>query len=104
VKSNTSDMVRYLKALLNNKTAIGNASILTEKIFYKDKNRELGLGTNINTDDKNTYYLKSGDSMGQSSIICYNRAANWGFVIFLNQRNSKMRQNLLNEIYDKVLK
>lgn len=104
VKSNASDMVRYLKAVLNNKTAIGNAAILTEKIFYKDKNREMGLGTNINTDDKNTYYLKSGDSMGQSSIICYNRAANWGFVILLNQRNSKMRQNLLNEIYDKVLK
>jgi len=104
VKSNTSDMVRYLKAVLNDKTAIGNAAILTEKIFYKDKNREMGLGTNINIDDKNTYYLKSGDSMGQSSIICYNRAANWGFVIFLNQRNSKMRQNLLNEIYDKVLK
>jgi len=77
---------------------------MTEKIYYKDENREMGLGTNIMTDDKNTIYLKSGESMGQSSIICYNRVENWGIIILLNQRNSKMRQNLLNEIYDTVLK
>ncbi|RBQ11720.1 serine hydrolase domain-containing protein [Pedobacter miscanthi] len=104
VKSNASDMVKFLKALLDEKTEVGKAGTITEKIFYKDGNRELGLGTNILTDDKNTIYLKSGDSMGQSSIICYNRAKNWGIVILLDQRNSKMRQNLLNTIYDTVLK
>jgi CubicO group peptidase (beta-lactamase class C family) len=104
VKSNTSDMVTYLKAVLNKKTAIGKASLITEKIFYKDEKREMGLGLTINTDDKNTIYAKSGDSMGQSSIICYNRAKDWGFIILLNQRNSKMRQDLLNKIYDTVLK
>lgn len=104
VKSNTSDMVTYLKAVLNKETKIGKAAIITEKTFYKVENRELGLGVNIVTDDKNTIYQKSGDSMGESSIICYNRAENWGIIILLNQRNSKMRQNLLNEIYDNVLK
>jgi len=104
VKSSASDMVRYLKAVLDQETAIGKAATITEKIFYKDDKREMGLGTNIITDDKNTIYSKSGDSMGQSSIICYNRAKNWGIIILLNQRNSKMRQNLLNEIYDTVLK
>ncbi len=104
VKSNASDMVKFLKAILNKETEVGKAGIITEEIFYKDENREMGLGTNISTDDKNTIYLKSGDSMGQSSIICYNRAKNWGIVILLDQRNSKMRQNLLNAIYDTVLK
>jgi len=104
VKSNASDMVKFLKAILNKKTLVGKAGIITEKIFYKDKNRELGLGTNILTDDKNTIYLKSGDSMGQSSIICYNRVRNWGIVILLDHRNSNLRQNLLNAIYDTVLK
>ncbi|WP_343534953.1 hypothetical protein [Pedobacter sp.] len=64
----------------------------------------MGLGTNIITDDQNTLYVKTGDSMGQSSIICYNRAKNWGIIILLDQRNSKMRQNLLNEITTTVLK
>jgi CubicO group peptidase (beta-lactamase class C family) len=104
VKSNTSDMVTYLKAVLNKETTIGKAALVTEKIFYKDEKREMGLGTNIMTDDKNTIYSKSGDSMGQSSIICYNRSKNWGIIILLNQRNSKMRQELLNKIYDTVLK
>jgi CubicO group peptidase (beta-lactamase class C family) len=104
IKSNASDMVTYLKAVLNPETAIAKASIITEKIFYKDEKREMGLGLGISTDDKNTIYLKSGDSMGQSSIICYNRAKNWGIIILLNQRNSKMRQDLLNQIYDTVLK
>lgn len=104
IKSNASDMVAYLKAVLNKETTVGKAAIITEKIFYKDEKRELGLGTNIMTDDKYTLYQKSGDSMGQSSIICYNRAKNWGIIILLNQRNSKMRNNLLNTIYDTVLK
>ncbi len=64
----------------------------------------MGLGLGISTDDTNTLYLKSGDSMGESSILCYNRAKNWGIIILLNQRNSKMRQDLLNEIYANVLK
>ncbi|KKL89559.1 hypothetical protein LCGC14_1913480 [marine sediment metagenome] len=89
---------------MTKESVISKGATMTEKIYYKDENREMGLGTNIMTDDKNTIYLKSGDSMGQSSIICYNRVENWGIIILLNQRNSKMRQNLLNEIYDTVLK
>jgi CubicO group peptidase (beta-lactamase class C family) len=104
VKSNASDMVLFLKAVLNTETTVGKAAVITEKILYKDEKREMGLGLGITTDDKNTLYLKSGDSMGQSSIICYNRTQKWGIIILLNQRNSKMRQDLLNEIYDTVLK
>ena len=104
VKSNASDMLLYLKEVLNKETTIGKAAILTENIFYKDEKREMGLGVSISTDDGDTLYLKSGDSMGQSSIICYNRVKNWGFIILLNQRNSKMRQNLLAKINDILLK
>lgn len=104
IKSTASDMVKYLKAVLNNETAIGKAAMITEEIFYKDEKRELGLGTNIMTDDKNTLYQKSGDLMGQSSLICYNRAKNWGIIILLNQRNSEIRNKLLNEIYNTILK
>lgn len=104
VKSTAADMLKFLKAVLNKETTVGKAAIITEKVCYKDAKREMGLGTNIITDDQNTLYLKSGDSMGQSSIICYNRVKNWGLIILLDQRNSKMRQNLLNEITETVLK
>ncbi|KIO50750.1 serine hydrolase domain-containing protein [Flavobacterium hibernum] len=104
IKSNASDMITFLKEVLNKDTTIGKAAIETEKVFYKDEKREMGLGTNIVADEKNTLYMKSGDSMGQSTIICYNRTKNWGIIILLNQRNSKMRSDLLNKICDTVLK
>lgn len=104
LKSNASDMVKYLKAVLNKDLAIGKAALITEKTFYKHENRELGLGINITADDKNTIYIKSGDSMGQSSIIGYNRAKNWGVIILLDYRNSNMRNSILNEISDAVSK
>ncbi len=103
VKSNATDMIKYLKAVLNKETTIGKAALITEKTFYKVDNRELGLAVNIDSNDKNTLYMKSGDSMGQSSIICYNRAKNWGIIILLDKRNSKMRSNLLNTITENVL-
>jgi len=104
VKSSASDMIKYLKAVLNQETSLAQAAIVTEKIFYKDEKRELGLATNIDTDDTGTIYSKSGDSMGQSSILFYNRAKNWGIIILLSQRNSKLRQNLFQDIYESVLK
>jgi len=103
IKANAVDMISYLKAVLTAGNTISAAALLTEKTYYKDEKRELGLGTNIITDDKNTIYLKTGDSMGQSSIIAYNRAKNWGIIILINKRDSKMRQNLLNKIIETAL-
>ncbi|TPG33971.1 serine hydrolase domain-containing protein [Flavobacterium pectinovorum] len=103
VKSNATDMVKYLKAILNKETTVGKAALVTEKTFYKVDNRELGLGINIDNDDKTTLYMKSGDSMGQSCIICYNRAKNWGIIILLDKRDSKIRSNLLDTITEKVM-
>jgi CubicO group peptidase (beta-lactamase class C family) len=104
IKSNAFDMITYLKAVLNKETTIGKAAIITEKIFYKDEKREMGLAVNISTSDGDTIYLKSGDSMGESSIICYSRTKNWGIILLLNQRNSKLRQDMLNVIYGTILK
>lgn len=104
IKSNASDMVKYMKTLLDKGNPISNAGLISEKIYFKDEKRELGLGFNINTTDGDTIYLKTGDSLGQSSIICYNRAKNWGIIILLTKQDFKMRQNLLNVIYGNILK
>jgi CubicO group peptidase (beta-lactamase class C family) len=104
VKSNASDMITYLKSILNEDTMIGKAALLTEQVLHVEDGDGIGLGVVIVEDSGNTLYLKSGDSMGQSSMLCYNRAKNWGIVILLNHRNSKLRGELLNVIYDTVLK
>lgn len=98
IKSTASDMVAYLRAILNEGNELSNAAILTEQVYYNEGQRALGLGINILKDEDKTLYLKSGDSMGQSSIICYNRKANWGIVILLTQRNSNLRELILDDI------
>ncbi|WP_394972327.1 serine hydrolase domain-containing protein [uncultured Croceitalea sp.] len=104
VKSNASDMIIFLKAVLNQEHTIAKAAMITEKIFYKDENREVGLGTWMITDESNTVYIKLGSSLGQSSIMFYNRDKNWGIIILLDQGNSKLREKLYNDIYETVLK
>ena len=97
-------MVIYLKALLNADSTFSKAAHLTETVTYSDENRNMGLGLQIAEDGDNTLYLKSGDSMGQSCMLCYNREDNWGIIILLNHRNSPLRQELLNAIYEAALK
>ncbi|GAB3337603.1 hypothetical protein GCM10027429_22190 [Marivirga atlantica] len=104
VKSSTSDMLNYLRAILDENSIIGKAAKLTEVPYYSEENEAVGLGTNIYFEADQTIYLKSGDSMGQSSMLCYNREANWGILFFINQNNSKMRNEMLNTIFEHVLK
>lgn len=104
IKSTTADMMKYMNALLDKNTQLASAAKLTEQPYFNAGNEAIGLGTNIIRDGDNTLYLKSGDSMGQSSMFCYNRTDDWGLVIFINQNNSKMRNGLLNTIYASVLK
>lgn len=100
VKSNANDMIQYLKAVLASENNISNAALLTEMVFYNKDKRQMGLGLNIINDAENTVFVKTGDSMGQSCLLGYDRKNNWGIVFFINQRNHKLRQTLFNEIYE----
>lgn len=100
VKSNTLDMIAYLKAVLSENNTLGKAALLCEKTQYKKDGRQLGLGLNILKDEKNTVFLKTGDLLGQSSIMAYDREHNWGIVFFLNQRNHPLRQELFKNIFE----
>ncbi|SEL53073.1 CubicO group peptidase, beta-lactamase class C family [Aquimarina amphilecti] len=106
IKSSSKDMIKYLKEILNDSSEISKAGIMTEKIFYKAKKgpRKIGLGINIYNNETNTFFQKTGDTMGQSSILCYNRKDNWGIIILINQQNPKMRKELWNKIYETTLK
>lgn len=104
LKSNASDLITYTKAVLQKDSMIGKASLLMENVIHVEDGDGIGLGLVIVEDSGNTLYLKTGDSMGQTSVLCYNRAKNWGVVILLNQANSEIKSKLLNTIYELVLK
>lgn len=104
IKSSTSDMVNYLDAVLNSTQAISTAAKLTEQPYLSENGRSLGLGINIAELEGDTIYVKSGDTMGQSSMIAYNREKKAGFIILLNERNSKIRNQLFYDLNDLILK
>tara|TARA_R110002012_G_scaffold44345_1_gene118989 strand:- start:711 stop:1769 length:1059 start_codon:yes stop_codon:yes gene_type:complete len=104
IKSSSSDMVTFLKAILNTETNVGIAAQLCEKIYYQNGDRIIGLGTNISQDGSQILYLKTGDTLGQSSILCYNREKNWGVIILLDHWNPKMRMDILNMISKALMK
>jgi CubicO group peptidase (beta-lactamase class C family) len=103
IKSSASDMITYTKSILQADTNIGKAALLTEKIYYIEDGDGVGLGIIEFKESDNILYLKTGDSLGQAAILCYNRADNWGLVILLNHANSALRQQILNAIYGAVL-
>lgn len=104
IKSNAVDMVTYLKAVLGATNSIADASILSENPFYSKNGREMGLGLSIIKDGENEFFFKTGDSMGQSSIIGYDRKNNWGIIILINQRESQLIKTLFSEVYGIVKK
>ncbi|NAS29874.1 serine hydrolase [Flavobacteriaceae bacterium R38] len=103
IKSSSSDMLSYLKAILSSdKGHLSKASTIAENSYYKDANIEMGLGINIIRDGQQIIYAKTGDIMGQSSVIAYNRSKKWGLIIMINERNPSLRNALFNMVYDVV--
>lgn len=99
VKSSSIDMISYLDAILTNGNAISDAAKLQEKPFYQDEKIELGLAINIIKIESNTLFGKTGDTMGQSSVMIYDREKELGIVIFVNERNSTLRNMIFNGMY-----
>ncbi len=104
LKSNTSDMIKFLKTLLSDKGKISKATAITERTFYKNTKREVGFGQQIERNGSDTFFYKTGDTFSCSSILAYNKETNWGIVILINQHNSDLIRELINTNYEQVLR
>lgn len=103
LKSTTSDMTNFLKALLSNEGQISKATNLTENTFFKNTQREIGLGQQIERNGNDTFFYKTGDTFSCSSILAYDKKTNWGIVIMINQQNSELIGELINTSYEQAL-
>ena len=104
LKSNTSDLTKLVKSILSNKSEISKATTISENTFYKNTLREIGIGLQMERTDADVYFYKTGNTMACSSILAYNKKADWGLVILLNHNNSGIVADLINTNYDEVLK
>lgn len=103
LKSNTSDMTKFLKKLLSNEGKISKATTITENTFYKNTQREIGFGQQIEQNGDDTFFYKTGDTFSGSSILAYDKKSNWGIIILINQHNSDLIRDLINTNYEQAL-
>jgi CubicO group peptidase (beta-lactamase class C family) len=104
LKSSTSDMTKFLKVLLSNKGEISKASIIAENTFYKNTEREIGLGQQMERNGEDVFFYKTGNTMGCAAILAYDKKFNWGMIILLNHNSSNLMGELINTNYEQVLK
>jgi CubicO group peptidase (beta-lactamase class C family) len=103
LKSNASDMTKFLKTLLSNKGEISKATQITENTFYKNTEKEIGFGQQLERSGNDVFYYKTGNTMACSAILAYDKLSNWGIIILLNQNNSKLIGELIDTNYKQVL-
>jgi CubicO group peptidase (beta-lactamase class C family) len=103
IKSNTADMLQLIKILLSNKGEIAKATQATETTFFKNTTKEIGLGQQMERSKKDVFFYKTGNTLGCSSIIAYDKKTNWGMIILINKNSSKLIAELINVAYDDVL-
>ncbi len=100
VKSTSKDMISFLQAVLSSEGKIAKAARVTEQTFYDKGGRQIGLAVNIINTHEDTLYLKTGDNMGQSSILCYDKKNSWGLILFINQSNGPLREELFWQLHE----
>lgn len=96
LKSCTKDVLKYIELLLDEDNEAINSYL--KKTYFKNTYIETGLGLNILRLNGQTIFAKSGDTLGQSSVLGYNPEEQWGVIILTNQRSMTAR-----ETFDKLL-
>jgi hypothetical protein len=92
-------MTKYLKAILGSNDFAETVK-LQSQVFYDDGERQIGLGVNSIAMEENTLIAKTRDTIGQSSVLAYDLENDWGIIIFINQRNGKIRGQLFHKLYE----
>lgn len=98
IKSDAVDMLNFIKYQLHppNNT-LGEAIVLTQHVFVNDINIKTGLGWHILNDDMHgAFYVMQGDTIGNSSLLYFDKKSNTGIVILINQSNHDLTGVLLN--------
>lgn len=99
LKSNAVDLMKYLKAHFANSSVI-SAVQLTRQSYYKDEQRTVGLGWDIEQD----YYQKDGDTFGNSMLMRYNPTKQLAVLVLMNHQNGQLARDVVNFIYNSLNK
>ncbi|MGB3143151.1 MAG: serine hydrolase domain-containing protein [Maribacter sp.] len=99
LRSNAVDLLRYLKAHLQD-SEIREEVKLTQLTYYQDVTKRIGLGWEISDE----YYQKDGDTFGNSTLIRYSPKYDIAIVVLSNHQNGQLVRDVMNGIYDYIIK
>jgi CubicO group peptidase (beta-lactamase class C family) len=99
LKSNAIDLLKYLIAQIS-PTDMKPAIDLTQKTFFQDSERVVGLGW----DKKDGYFQKDGDTFGNSCLLRFNRKKGIAIVVLSNHQNGKLVRDAVNLLYNEINK
>jgi CubicO group peptidase (beta-lactamase class C family) len=98
LKSNAVDLLKYLAAQVSPPTELKYAIALTQKIYYKDGEREVGLGWDI----KDGYFQKDGDTFGNSCLLRYSCEKGVAIVVLSDHQNGKLVREAVDLLYNQI--
>lgn len=96
--SNAVDLMKYLKAFLQNGKFAGLRK-LTEKAYFDDTRKKTGLGWELGSG----FVEKDGDTFGNSTLIRYSPEKNMAIVVLSNHQNGQLVRDVMTEIYAELL-
>jgi len=104
IKSDAVDMLNFIKNQLHPpNNIIGKAMLLTQQTFLDGVDFKTGLGWHILTNEKNeTSYAMQGDTIGNSSLLYFDKKINTGIVILINESNHDLTAVLLDYLTKKM--
>lgn len=81
-KSCSADLVKFLAYIVSK----GDSEIvrLMTRTYFKNEHVEWGFGLRIMRENENVHYLKTGDTLGQSSALAFSLTAKWGIIVLTN--------------------
>lgn len=103
IKSDAEDMLNFLKYQLSpQESALSKAIALTQRIFVTD-GISLGLGWHIIEYEKDKpFYVMQGDTIGNSSLLYFDKKMNTGIVILINHSNHDLTGIILDYLLKKI--
>lgn len=104
LKSNTADMTKLLDIILYGNGKISKTTAITEKTFFKNTRSEICFGQEVERNEDDFFFYKTGDTFACSSVIAYDKKTDWGIIIIINQHNSNLIRDLILTNYEKALK
>jgi CubicO group peptidase (beta-lactamase class C family) len=103
IKSNITDMMTFIKFQLNGNAQLNDALEISQRKYYNSENLKIAMGWHIGEIYNAEIYEMRGDTYGASSVMLFDKAHKFGFVLLLNSANSGVTQRSMSTFLAKVL-